>query len=519
MSRSSHNLFVVRVGQPICRSIFGALHLPLISTILCLFVITPSTGLSQDRGEDSLARYFEAVPYECGSRDSQLRQTIRELRKALDGAPSGQEQEVLRQELTALKRLKASKERTCRGRIFVSAAPSLTITSSAFSNWSSIPHRFTCSADGTQPAAIVPPLKFSGIPAKAKRLVLVLWDTTQTTTLNWIAIIQKGSPAWSGFRGGVTDVAGVTYEVNDYGIRGYSGPCPSSGTHRFSFSLYALRDRSTRYFGNNAERINAKLSKLALPRGQASLSGFASNPATTTQPTITATRTPTSNHRRPLPSRLTASPSPTPVRPHPTPSMTATPIPLPTMTPTPAINPTPLGSIIQTVAGVGHRCDLYTSGRVTCWGLNDFGQLGDGTTTSRGSPTEVIGLSSRVVQISAGIFHTCALLESGGVMCWGWNLYGQIGDGTRLNNRLSATGVVGLSSRARQVAAGPGTCALLQNGTVQCWGDVGTTPSEVEGLGSGVTRIYPAGSGFCAVFSSGRERCWWRVVGLPTQFY
>ena len=85
--------------------------------------------------------------------------------------------------------------------------------------------------------------------------------------------------------------------------------------------------------------------------------------------------------------------------------------------------------------GGGHTCALTSNGGVRCWGRNDFGQLGDGSTTYRYVPVAISGASS-VIALAAGINHTCAA-QGGGiggtVVCWGGNTLGQLGDGTNNN--------------------------------------------------------------------------------------
>ena len=88
----------------------------------------------------------------------------------------------------------------------------------------------------------------------------------------------------------------------------------------------------------------------------------------------------------------------------------------------------PLDGIMQVKAGNGHTCTLSTTGGVKCWGNNGSGQLGDGSTTNRTLPVDVVGLGSDVVAIAAGDSHNCALNTAGSVKCWGSNRHGQLGN-------------------------------------------------------------------------------------------
>ena len=121
-------------------------------------------------------------------------------------------------------------------------------------------------------------------------------------------------------------------------------------------------------------------------------------------------------------------------------------------------------------AGFRHSCAVTDAGAVKCWGWNESGRLGDGTTTDRLTPVDVAGLSGGVRALAAGGAHTCAVTDAGTVKCWGYNGVGELGDGTT-TERLTPVDVTGLGVRARSLAVGAGhSCALTSSGRVKCWG-------------------------------------------------
>src|SRR5438876_1878896 len=154
-----------------------------------------------------------------------------------------------------------------------------------------------------------------------------------------------------------------------------------------------------------------------------------------------------------------------------------------------------IGGAVAVTGGGFHTCARFLDGTLECWGRNDFGQLGDPATTSFNSvtPVRVTGITSAIA-VAAGGFHTCALLADGTVRCWGENDFGQLGNGTSdpapgtpTTFNPSPVTVSGIPTAVAISAGGWHTCALLRDGTVQCWGE-----NTYGQLGNGATTAPPA---------------------------
>ncbi len=195
--------------------------------------------------------------------------------------------------------------------------------------------------------------------------------------------------------------------------------------------------------------------------------------------------------------------------------------------------------------GGNHTCAILVDGTVRCWGYGGEGQLGYGNTDSIGddeTPGSVgpvnLGPGRTATAIATGDFHTCVLLDDGSVRCWGFGGDGRLGYGNTSNVGDTPTTTpdkvgpvnLGPGRTAKAITAGAGhTCALLDNGSVRCWGyngngrlgygntnNVGDTPTMTPDkagpvdLGLGRTaKAISAGSGHtCALLDDGSVRCW-----------
>jgi len=194
-----------------------------------------------------------------------------------------------------------------------------------------------------------------------------------------------------------------------------------------------------------------------------------------------------------------------------------------------------LGGLQALSAGSHHTCVLLDNTYVRCWGYNAYGQLGYGNTLHIGDNEHPytagnVNLVGNAIQIATGSWHTCALLDSGFVRCWGRNNYGQLGYGTTDNvgdgEAVASYGYVNLGGRATKISAGAyHTCALLSTGKVRCWGLNGNgqlgyghtnnigdneavwTAGDVS-VGALVKDIEVGGYHTCALLTTSNVRCW-----------
>jgi alpha-tubulin suppressor-like RCC1 family protein len=212
------------------------------------------------------------------------------------------------------------------------------------------------------------------------------------------------------------------------------------------------------------------------------------------------------------------------------------------------------------IAAKRHNCVRFGDGRIKCWGLNNFGQLGYDDTQSRGDgsapltnalPAVNLGAGRIAVALAAGDDHTCAILDNGDTKCWGRNLDGELGQGHTANVGAKAGDMefnvqpveFGPARRAVEIAAGKFfTCARLDDNTVKCWGrnssgqlgqgnttPLGVTPGDIataQGIdfGAGLTPVALslAHNHACALLKddggSMHVKCWgdnaWGELGL-----
>ena len=190
---------------------------------------------------------------------------------------------------------------------------------------------------------------------------------------------------------------------------------------------------------------------------------------------------------------------------------------------------------------VGGFCAVLVTGGVDCWGQNANGQLGIGivggptpkSPTAFDTPQAVSGITNARSMVS-GVGSYCVVLATGGVNCWGMDSFGQIGngdappnDGDGLYGFDTPQAVIGISDAVSVVSDGPGYCALLSSAGLECWGDnsygqlgkgaIGgngsdgpysdNTPQPVTGI-TNATAVFGSTGSYCAILSSGKTKCW-----------
>ncbi|MBI3358405.1 MAG: hypothetical protein HY201_05205 [Nitrospirae bacterium] len=180
-----------------------------------------------------------------------------------------------------------------------------------------------------------------------------------------------------------------------------------------------------------------------------------------------------------------------------------------------------VANAVQITAGFNHTCALLLGGSIQCWGFNASGQLGDGSSNATSTPVAVNTITN-AVQITALFDHTCALLSGGSIQCWGFNASGQLGNGTSTTTPVSTpVSVSGIANAVEVAAGGFHTCALLNGGSVTCWGQ-----NKLIQLGSGklndgplltpgdaidtltATSLAAGGTHTCALLSDKTVKCW-----------
>ncbi len=184
------------------------------------------------------------------------------------------------------------------------------------------------------------------------------------------------------------------------------------------------------------------------------------------------------------------------------------------------------------VAGAEHTCAVVDGGMVRCWGEGGNGALGHGGTEDIGDneqPTDLaaLWLGEAVTQLAAGYYHTCALTASGAVRCWGEANQGALGYGNKQDiHNAETAGVVNVGGVTVQIAAGGShTCALMLSGSVRCWGDgswgalgygntnnvgdneVPAAAGDIE-LSDAAIQIVAGDDFTCALLATGAVQCW-----------
>ena len=161
-------------------------------------------------------------------------------------------------------------------------------------------------------------------------------------------------------------------------------------------------------------------------------------------------------------------------------------------------------------AGLYSTCALLADGSVKCWGYNAYGQLGNGTRTNSTTPVPVQGLNHAIALSASDGYHACAVLADRTVVCWGSDYLGALGDGSQVDSAAIKT-VSNLSNAISVSTGGNGSCATLLDQTARCWGslpDGSMSSTPVPIVLSGVASIQIGTGVVCALLADGTVRCW-----------
>jgi alpha-tubulin suppressor-like RCC1 family protein len=183
-------------------------------------------------------------------------------------------------------------------------------------------------------------------------------------------------------------------------------------------------------------------------------------------------------------------------------------------------------TFVKMSAGDKFSCGLTADGTAWCWGLNDKGQLGDGTTNIRTTPTKVL-TSARFTTIASGYAHTCALTIDGSAWCWGWNDLKQSGASVRGTLQLTPLALPGGLVFVSVAPSVTGTCATTSGTDVYCWGLIRHTDSfnssggdvvteQPTKIGTGMIAVVAGlDNRYCSVDAAALAYCWLLVYTYP----
>ncbi len=191
--------------------------------------------------------------------------------------------------------------------------------------------------------------------------------------------------------------------------------------------------------------------------------------------------------------------------------------------------PTDIGltGVTAISGGLGFNCAALSAGGAKCWGFGVESQaLGTGDAWAH-TPVMVESLTGSVSKLRSGDYFTCVMRSAGDVQCWGSNQYHQLGPNAGTSFSSATPFVIdGLSSVKDLACGGENACAIETGGAIKCWGDdtygqlgdgvtgVGSgEPSSVQGLAGPATAVALGGESVCAILQNGSVQCWGRSIG------